>query len=143
MKPYLPPLLLILTGSCKSQEKLKNELCKAELAFSASSAQKGFYAAMLDVAAQEIALFDTGDTVINGLPHIHKNIQKFAESPTPPYTLTWKPEKVDVARSGDLGYTYGWYTLSQKDSLGNVKSKKGLYSSIWKKIHGEWKLVLD
>lgn len=136
-------LLVILCMACKTPQKLKNELYQAELAFSASSAQKGFYAAMLDVAAEEIALFDTGDTVINGLPHIHKNIQKFLESPTPPYTLTWKPEKVDVARSGDLGYTYGWYTLSQNDSLGNIKIKKGLYSSIWKKIQREWKLVLD
>ncbi len=54
-------------------------------------------------------------------------------------TLTWEPQAAEVARSGDLGYTYGLYTVTTKDT-----SFQGTYVSIWKKQKdGSWKFVLD
>jgi len=55
------------------------------------------------------------------------------------FTLTWEPMGADMAASGDLGFTYGVYTLSLQDT-----SYKGTYVSIWKKQKdGSWKYVLD
>jgi ketosteroid isomerase-like protein len=55
------------------------------------------------------------------------------------YTLTWQPMKAEISKSGDLGFTYGVYTLNIKDSV-----YKGTYVSIWKKQNdGSWKFVLD
>lgn len=141
--------MCLLTISCQltlknsSVESLKQELQAAEQAFSDASAQKGFYPAMLDVAADDIALFDSGDTVIRGMAFIKNNVRKYPNGTKPPFTLIWKAEKTDVAASGDLGYTCGWYTMTIKDSLGRDKTIKGLYNSVWKKVNGVWKLVMD
>jgi ketosteroid isomerase-like protein len=54
-------------------------------------------------------------------------------------TLTWEPQAAEVAQSGDLGYTYGLYTVTTKDT-----TLQGTYVSIWKKQKdGSWKFVLD
>ncbi|PUZ27685.1 Ketosteroid isomerase homolog [Chitinophaga costaii] len=149
MKHIFIICLCLLTISCHltlkkgGTESLKKELQAAEQAFSDASAQKGFYNAMLDVAANDIALFDTGDTVIRGMDFIKENIRKYPNGTKPPFSLTWKVEKTDVATSGDMGYTYGWYKMIVKDSLGRDKITKGLYNSVWKKINGVWKLVMD
>ncbi len=141
--------LCLLATACQqalknsNAENLKLELLAAEQAFSDASAQKGFYPAMLDVAADDIALFDSGDTVLRGMAFIKNNARKYQDGKKQPFVITWTAEKIDVAASGDLGYTCGWYTMTIKDSLGRDKTIKGLYNSVWKKVNGVWKLVMD
>ena len=53
-------------------------------------------------------------------------------------TLTWEPSGGDIAKSGDLGYTYG---LSQRDVDGKVE--KGNYVRAWRKENGDWKVAVD
>jgi ketosteroid isomerase-like protein len=53
-------------------------------------------------------------------------------------TLTWEPSGGDIAKSGDLGYTYG---LSQRNVDGKVE--KGNYVRAWRKENGEWKVAVD
>jgi ketosteroid isomerase-like protein len=55
--------------------------------------------------------------------------------------LSWTPIKSDVAKSDDLGYTYGSYELK---FAGTNKPEKGYYVRVWKRDgQGAWKLVLD
>ena len=57
------------------------------------------------------------------------------------YFMNWQPKGAAIAESGELGYTYGVYTvaLKNKDTLIH-----GTYVNIWKKQpDGSWKLVLD
>lgn len=152
MKQYLLRAILFLfsayfvscsESSVKSDAALKEELKQVENSFSDSSLKKGFYHALIDFAANDIAMFQTGDTVIRGMDYIHSKVAKFPAGTKPPFTLTWEPEKIEVAASGDLGYTYGWYVLITEDSTGYKLSSKGLYNSFWRKVNGEWKLVLD
>jgi ketosteroid isomerase-like protein len=57
--------------------------------------------------------------------------------------LAWQPDKADVSRSGDLGYTYGTYTFKTKDGAAQA-SESGNYMHIWKKgPDGTWKVVLE
>jgi len=61
-------------------------------------------------------------------------------------TLVWEPLFADVSISGDLGYSYGIYTMTIKSD--SLKTEKGTYLSIWKKDpdsnrDGNWKFVLD
>jgi ketosteroid isomerase-like protein len=59
-------------------------------------------------------------------------------------TMRWKPSYAFVAKSGELGYTYGVYELSDAAPDGAVISSSGTYVSIWKKdSSGNWKLALD
>jgi uncharacterized protein (TIGR02246 family) len=56
----------------------------------------------------------------------------------------WKVSKVEVARSGDLGYVTGTYELSETDANGKPSSDKGKYLEVWKKqADGNWKCVVD
>ena len=56
----------------------------------------------------------------------------------------WKATKVEVARSGDLGYVTGTYELSETDASGRPMVDKGKYLEIWKKqADGSWKCVAD
>lgn len=55
---------------------------------------------------------------------------------------TWQPALVDVSRSGDLGYTYGTYRITSKDSSQKTL-ESGNYYRVWKKQAGNWKIVAD
>lgn len=62
----------------------------------------------------------------------------------PDFKLAWRPDKVGIARSGDLGYTSGTYMWSFKDASGKPVSDKGKYLTVWKKqADGSWKVLFD
>jgi|ERR1022692_1466012 uncharacterized protein (TIGR02246 family) len=63
---------------------------------------------------------------------------------TQDYKITWRPNKADVARSGELAYTSGTYKLNFRDSSGNAIADKGKYLMVWKKqANGTWKVLFD
>jgi ketosteroid isomerase-like protein len=52
--------------------------------------------------------------------------------------LSGEPIKVDVSRSGDLGYAYGSY------ELGGAEPQKGYFARVWKRdAKGQWRIVMD
>ena len=62
----------------------------------------------------------------------------------PGYSVKWKPDKVEVARSGDIGYVIGSYELTVNDSNGVPTIDKGKYVEIWKKqTDGSWKVAVE
>ena len=59
-------------------------------------------------------------------------------------TLDWWPDFVEVSSSCDLGYTYGHYMYSKKDSTGRIINNKGIFHTVWKKqADGTWRYVWD
>jgi ketosteroid isomerase-like protein len=51
---------------------------------------------------------------------------------------------VEVARSGDLAYAIGTYTLTMKDSQGKPIADRGKFMEVWKRQpDGKWKAVAD
>ena len=63
---------------------------------------------------------------------------------TQDYKIAWRPNKADVARSSELGYTSGTYELSFKDASGKVVADKGKYLMVWKKLaDGTWSVLFD
>ena len=58
--------------------------------------------------------------------------------------LSWEPVKVEVARSGDLAYSWGKGKMSMKDKKGKVIETGVKYVSVWKKqADGGWKIAVD
>ncbi len=50
-------------------------------------------------------------------------------------SLTYRAEKADIARSGDLGYAYGSY---------EAPAEKGYYLRVWRRgTEGKWELMAD
>lgn len=56
----------------------------------------------------------------------------------------WKATKVEVAKSGDIGYVTGTYELRETDDNGKPMTDKGKFLEVWKKqADGGWKCVAD
>ena len=59
-------------------------------------------------------------------------------------SVKWQPTKIEVARSGDIGYAIGTFEGSAVDAAGNPVPVKGKYVEIWKKqADGSWKVAAD
>ena len=62
----------------------------------------------------------------------------------PGLVIGWQPTKVEVAKSGDIGYTRGTYEMTVNDAKGNPHTDRGKYLSIWRKqANGAWKCIED
>jgi ketosteroid isomerase-like protein len=63
---------------------------------------------------------------------------------TPGFVISWKATKVEVAKSGDLGFVSGTYELTMNDASGKPVTDKGKYVEVWeKKADGKWKCGTD
>ena len=77
---------------------------------------------------------------IKGIEAIEK---AFNSSSSAQSQLTWEPAYADLSKSGDLGYTYGFYKYEATVQDSTI-IQEGAYVTIWKKNDsGEWKWVLD
>ena len=63
----------------------------------------------------------------------------------PNTAVSWKPTKIEVAKSGELGYLYGTYDLTMKDPKGGAAAQDtGKMVEVWKKqVDGKWKCITD
>ena len=62
----------------------------------------------------------------------------------PNVAVSWQVSKVEVARSGDLAYVIGTYSLTVKDPQGKPATETGKLVEVWKKqADGNWKTVAD
>ncbi len=107
----------------------------ADIAFSDMSRQVGMKKAFLEYIDNEGVLLRP-----NHLPVIGAEAIDFLSLVNDTaYTLSWKHTKAEIAKSGDLGYSYGIYELKTKDTI-----LKGTYINVWKKrSDGAWKFILD
>jgi ketosteroid isomerase-like protein len=123
-------------------EKLKAELASTEAAFCALGRERGVLAAFEHFAAPKAVFFDVDPRKVRGVEAVRRRLADFPAGAR----LTWAPEEVDVAASGDLGYTWGRYEYrlastvpGQPDSVG-----QGFYLTLWKRQpDGQWRYVLD
>jgi ketosteroid isomerase-like protein len=125
-------------GSFKKvdHEAARTALLNVDREFSKASANQGAREAFLLYAAKDVRLFRN-----DHFPFVGKMAAADALAPITA-EWTWKPSFADVSVSGDLGYSYGIYELRDKSGAGSV-SERGNYARVWKKVSGEWKLVVD
>jgi ketosteroid isomerase-like protein len=63
---------------------------------------------------------------------------------SPGVAISWKATKVEVAKSGDLGFVRGTYEFNMNDANGKPVTDKGKYVEVWeKKTDGKWKCGTD
>ena len=58
------------------------------------------------------------------------------------FLLDWSPEAGAVARSGDLGFTTGPYSLRNQREP-SASAQYGYFFSVWKRENGAWRVALD
>lgn len=121
----------------KADAFAKMEMMNADREFSKMCQEKGMKAAFIEYLDSNGVLLRPNRLPIAGADAVDFLIQQNDTD----YTMTWEPKNGVIARSGELGYTYGIYALrpSEKDTV-----IYGTYVSIWKKEKGgTWKYVLD
>jgi ketosteroid isomerase-like protein len=131
---------VLLAGcSMSGPEKFRSEILAADKAFCAKSVRDGPKAAFM-------AFIATGGKVLSETkvgPDAVNNM--FLQLP-PTATLTWEPAFVDVSASGDLGYTWGRFTLKVPGAKPGMPQlmRRGTYVTVWRHQNdGSWKVVLD
>jgi len=146
MKKHLSFLIALhLTlVSCDSQkskdltEQWKQEIRESEANFAAMLNEKGLHDAFVTYAADDATILRE-NKVIKGKKAIDEHYKNVNTK-----TLTWSPDFVEVSKSGDLGYTYGTYHYTYKDSIGEEHVDTGIFHTVWKRQEdGSWKYVWD
>jgi ketosteroid isomerase-like protein len=130
-------LLLFSCGGPERKEKLTQELMEADREFSELSRMAGMNEAFETFCHPEGVLLRPNSQPVEGRNQVAALLQNSDDTG---FQLTWEPVFASVARSGDLGYTYGTYELMIK-ATGGVQ--RGTYVSIWRKTAEGWKFVLD
>jgi ketosteroid isomerase-like protein len=63
---------------------------------------------------------------------------------SPGLVISWKTDKVEVAKSGDLACLSGAYELTMNDASGKPVNDHGKYVEVWEKqSDGKWKCGTD
>ncbi len=133
-------LLIVLLASCQAGNHAANSaseaLMSADTAFSTLSEKQGLTAAFRQYAASDSPLLPENQAAITGKGAILGNLKAMPAGST----LSWSPQAAEA--SGDLGYSWGIYTLTGKNSEGQATAAYGKYLSVWKRREGQWRLLV-
>lgn len=111
-----------------------NEILQIDKEFSTMSKHVGIKKAYLEYMSDEGVLLRPDFLPISGA----KAIDYLSTLADEDYELSWEPQGGMLADSGELGFTYGIYSLKTDDI-----TYEGTYLNIWKKSRGRWKYVLN
>lgn len=142
-----PPLsaliVMIFFWGCQKkidQQAENKALLEVDREFSRHSEDVGANKAFMDYLDDSAVLLRPNCYPIVGSEKI---IERYSK-PDTGFVLTWEPMFAQVSSSGDMGYTYGIYTVTSLSPEGESSSNKGTYVTIWKKdSEGKWRFVLD
>ena len=102
-------LISLLIYSCNTDmkensiEKWKSEIFNTEIEFSEMAQKEGISKAFLTFAAEDVVILKNKSLII-GKKSLRESFEN-EKSESGNSSLSWKPDFVDVALSGDLGYT--------------------------------------
>jgi ketosteroid isomerase-like protein len=139
---FISTFLFLLSCNTKPDkiqlEKWKNEIRETEHNFSNMAVGEGIHKAFTTFAAEDAVLMRNNE-LIEGIKNIDKHFKNQNSK-----GLSWSSDFVDVAASGDLGYTYGHYIFSYIDSTGKSVADTGIFHTVWKRqADGTWRFVWD
>ena len=131
--------LLILFSCNSTPYESKDVLITADKAFSDYADMHGYGKAFLNFADSSAVMLRDNQMPAKG----YEELQSIFDTNDTSVKLTWEPLFADIAQSGELGYTYGIYTVKSPLKSDSAISQ-GTYVSVWKKNQqNEWKWILD
>jgi ketosteroid isomerase-like protein len=119
-------------------------LLAVDRAFAKISVKKGAAEAFKEYLSKDALQFSAGKPEpVQGLSAIYENMKKAMDSTI---VLNWEPQQADVSSAGDMGYTWGYYSVTKKspDTDSTYSLGAGKYVNVWKKgSDGRWKVKID
>jgi ketosteroid isomerase-like protein len=131
-------LIIFVLFFCSEKKPVANPqvLKDADIAFSDYSVKHGIQKAFIEFADDSVVLLKPKQMPIVGKLSLIKSYEGKSDSGV---VLTWKPAKAIIAESGELGYTYGFWTFVAK-----TDTSRGTYLTVWKKDkNGRWRYIAD
>ena len=132
---------LLLLTACKAsvqyQDKhtLAAELLQADQDFAALSERTDPKQAFAAYMAPDAIMLPRAGEPLEGYENA---IASFGEQPT--FELLWQPQLAEVAKSNDMGWTWGTYQVL----VDGRQVSKGKYVNIWvRQDSGAWKVRMD
>jgi len=139
---------LILIGSSCSQPAAPDTRAADEAAIKAadvawSKASEGKQTdAFFDAYAEDANSYGPNMPPDKGKEAIRKSMTQVMGAQG--FSLTWVVDKVEAAKSGDVGFSRGHYRMAMKGPKGEDIQDHGNYVTIWKKqADGKWKVAED
>jgi ketosteroid isomerase-like protein len=126
-----------LAGDTKAEQALRD----ADAAWSKAAESKDLDKTVSYYSADAIVLPPNAPTATT-----KEEIKKIWQDmlATPGFAISWKATKVEVAKSGDLGFVSGTYEMTMNDASGKPVNDRGKYVEVWeKKADGKWKCGTD
>ena len=143
-------LLIIFIVSCKQSvveksniEFEKEQIRQADISWAKTVELKDLDAQMELYSDDQIPIMmPPNSPIVKGKVELRTFIERnFNRSD---FSVTWQPDIVEVAESGDLGYAIGINEVIMNDSTGQPIKVIGKYIEIWKKQKdGNWKCVAN
>ncbi|HEY5745529.1 MAG TPA: SgcJ/EcaC family oxidoreductase [Chryseolinea sp.] len=137
-------LVLALTGCSRIAIDTKAEgekLMQLSREWS-QSASKHDVEKTLSYWADDATLISAGDPMLKGKAAIRQMVEESFKDPS--FQISWEPQQVEIAQSGELGYLLEKTTITANDSTGNPVTHLYNSVSVWKKqADGAWKNVVD
>jgi len=131
----------LLLGACATTplypDSTLDDLFNAERAFARDATERGIRAAFLEHFATEGLDFRPGPGVMR-----ERMLARPAPADPLAFILDWSPQVGAVARSGDLGFTTGPYSLRNQRDAG-APASYGYFFSVWERENGRWRVALD
>lgn len=92
--------------------------------------------------ADDVLVLNEGMPDSQGVPAVREVITAMMSDPA--FALTFAEDAVTVARSGDLAYELGRFTLTMSGPDGKPMRRQGRYVVVWaKQADGTWKVKVD
>jgi ketosteroid isomerase-like protein len=135
---FIINLIFILSCSEVSKKPVKGVLMQTDRDFSAMSVKEGMFKAFLSYIAEDGVMLRNNSYPAKGKETLAKRFEGKTDTT---FILSWEPLYERISESGDLGYTYGLHTNTDKIT-GEIS--RGTYVTIWlKQPDDSWKFVLD
>jgi ketosteroid isomerase-like protein len=135
---YIAILFLIISCNDSINRPERGQLLKADKDFSSLSVRIGMHKAFLEYVADSGVILRDNSYPLKGRKAISDLFSGRTDSS---FILSWEPAYEKIAISGELGYTYGYFTSRIKAT---GQESRGTYLTIWQKQpDGRWKFIMD
>ena len=133
--------LALLCFCCAAMAASREDvLLQADKDFAKAAAARGADG-FLSYFAEDATILPKGGAPLTGRAKLGEAFRETWAQPS--YSLAWTPLKAELAKSGELGYTYGTYERKRIVD-GKPVTETGKYVTIWRRQKdGSWKVIVD
>ena len=91
---------------------------------------------------EDAVIYSPGEVPLEGKEAIRNYVA--ASLKMPGFAITWIPQRAEVSKAGDLGYTTGTNAITVPAADGRTTTLEGRYVTVWKRgPDGKWRCVVD